>query len=186
MLSYITRKNAFALAATLTFLPLGVEAAVQQVNFTMSGSLGETATGWITYDDSVVPDGGAVGGGGICGGGPDNSIDYKIMISGGQVGPVTFNKADCSSPPAFCNAPDFQVDVNFFSCSADGATGNGISVNTFSVTNNSNTSSLAFQSISQPIPVRPAAPVPVLGPLGLLLLSAGAGLLGLMGLRRRK
>jgi hypothetical protein len=38
----------------------------------------------------------------------------------------------------------------------------------------------------EPTPQQPAEPIPALGPLGLWLASLGAGLLGLLGMRRRK
>lgn len=129
------------------------EAAVQRVNFTLSAVTGESATGFITYDDTVVADGEAIGGNGLCGDPTlDNSIDYEIAITGGAIGNVTFSKADCSFPPAFCNVPDFTVDVNFFGCSASGVTGNGGGPNTFTVIDGSNTADLVFQTISPPTP----------------------------------
>jgi hypothetical protein len=140
----------------LTILPLmfcfvATEAAVQQVSFTMSAGTGESATGFITYDDTVVANGTAISGGGNCSG-ADNSIDYQINITGGAIGSVTFNKANCSTPPAFCNVPDFLVDVNFFNCTSGGVSGHGSAPNTFTVDDGANSADLVFQSISTPAP----------------------------------
>ena len=162
-------------------------AAVQRVDFTLDGPPGSSATGFITYDDSVVLAGEAISGGGLCSG-PDNSIDYEINFVGGAADGVRFDEASCASPPAFCNVPDFSLDVNFFACSASGFSGNGIAANTFDVSGVSYT----FTSISDPAPATPvtpvtpvasATPVPALPLFGLLSLCS---LLGFIGLRKLK
>lgn len=181
MVSTINKRSVCS-AVLLSALSFDLFAAVQRVDFTMTGSGGESATGFITYDDAVVGNGQAISGGGLCGGGADNSIDYEINITGGVVGPATFTKADCASPPAFCNVPDFTLDVNFFSCTSGAITGSGIAANTFQVSNGG-TSNLTFQSISAPVPATPStiAPVPTLGGWSTMLLS---GLLGTLLYRR--
>jgi len=163
----------FAIVAAPT-----ANAAVQRVDFTLDGPPGAEATGFITYDDAVVLDGEAISGGGICSG-PDNSIDYEINFVGGAADGVTFDNASCANPPAFCNVPDFSVDVNFFGCNASGFSGNGTSPNTFTVSG----VDYIFSSISAPAPASPAIPVPVLPLFGPLILC---GLLGVIGLRKLK
>jgi hypothetical protein len=165
----------------------GANAAVQRVNFTMTGNNGEAATGYITYNDAVVGNGQAISGGGICGGGPDNSINYEINVTGGTVGPLTFNKANCAIKPAFCNVPNFTLDVNFFSCTSlvGGATGNGYAPNTFRITSGANISDLTFTSISPPtpdVPPAPPQPIPTLSEwaqiMMMLMMIATAGFYG--------
>lgn len=165
------------LAASTSF------AAVQQVNFTLSDGSGNNATGFITYDDTVVATGQAISGGGLCSG-PDNSINYTINISGGTLGTVAFDKSTCSSPPAFCNVPDFQLDVNFFACNAGGVTGNGISPNTFRVTNGGASADLVFQSISAPVPASVPS-VPTLSTWAMLLMASGVAAFAIKKMRRQ-
>ena len=171
---------AFALFATFTASTSAL-GATQRVDFTLVGPTSETATGFITYDDVVVAaDSNVVGNEGFCGGTADNSIDYQLNFSGGAADGVTFNKADCTGV-AFCDAPDFTNDVNFFGCSAGGFTANGVMPNTLDVSGVFYT----FDSISAPAPATATAAtaVPALPLFGLLTLG---GLLGLFGLRKLK
>jgi len=147
----------------------------------MEGPGSETATGFITYDDVVVAaDSNVVGNGGLCAGSADNSIDYQLSFTGGAADGVVFNKSDCSAPPAFCDAPDFNVDVNFFGCSAGGFTAQGFAPNTLNVSGVNYT----FVSISAPAPATPATPVPALPLSALWILGGLAGLLGMRQLRK--
>jgi hypothetical protein len=174
------------LVTFVTTFSFGSYAATQQVNFTLDDGAGNNATGFITYDDSVVTSGQAISGGGICTG-PDNSIDYQINISGGSLGTVSFNKASCSSRPAFCNVPDFTRDVNFFGCSAGGATGGGSAPNTFSVTKGGVSADLIFRTISAPTPASPpvAAPIPTLSEWAMIFLACLMGLFAYSRMRRQ-
>ncbi len=170
-----------ALSSALLLASSVAHSATQRVDFTLTSAGTETATGFITYDDVVVAaDNNVVGNGGLCSGSADNSIDYQLTFTGGAADGVVFNKSDCSSAPAFCDAPDFNVDVNFFSCSAGGFTANGVAPNTLDVSGVRYT----FASISAPAPAAPATPVPAL-PMGVLwILGSLVGLLGIRRLRK--
>lgn len=168
----------------LLFAANSAYSAVQQVNFTMSDGAGNNATGFITYDDNVVGNGDAIAGGGLCGPAPDNSINYVINISGGSLGSVTFDKSTCATPPAFCDVPDFQVDVNFFSCTSGGATGSGTAPNTFSVTNGAVSADLVFQTISAPQPATVAS-IPSLSTWGMIFLASLMAFFTMRSMRRQ-
>ncbi|MAD95332.1 MAG: hypothetical protein CML33_07535 [Rhodobacteraceae bacterium] len=175
-----------ALTSLLLLASSVAHSAVQRVEFTLAASGSVTAEGFVTYDDLVVTNGSVVGSGGNCGGpggpgGPsvDNSIDYQLTFTGGAADGVVFRKSDCSATLAFCDAPDFNRDINFFQCSSGNFTADGTDPNRLRVTSNGNAVTYNVTGSSLPTPAQLGIPTLPLFGLGILV-----SLLGLFGLRK--
>ncbi|MDG2038111.1 MAG: IPTL-CTERM sorting domain-containing protein [Luminiphilus sp.] len=171
-----------ALSSALLLASSVAHSAIQRVDFTLAGPGSETAAGFVTYDEVVVAaDNNIVGGGGLCNttSTNDNSIDYELRFTGGAADGVVFRKSDCSATLAFCDAPDFNRDINFFQCSSGNFTADGTDPNRLRVTSNGNAVTYNVTGSSLPTPAQLGIPTLPLFGLGILV-----SLLGLFGLRK--
>jgi hypothetical protein len=84
--------------------------AIKQHTFTVAGlTTGETGSGTVTWDDTVIVDGSS-----ITWDPPTNIISISLTITGGGTvgGTTTFTKGDCTSVN-MQNFPDFTGDLAF-------------------------------------------------------------------------
>jgi hypothetical protein len=171
-----------ALSSALLLASSVAHSAIQRVDFTLAGPGAETAAGFVTYDEVVVAaDNNIVGGGGLCNttSTNDNSIDYELTFTGGAADGVVFRKSDCSATLAFCDAPDFNRDINFFQCSSGNFTADGFDPNKLEVSSGGQAVLYNVTNSSEPRLAQTGVPTLPLFGLGILV-----SLLGLFGLRK--
>ncbi len=145
-------------------------------NFTLTGSGGETGTGYFIWDDAIVLDGNEL----IIA----NIIESTITINGGATpgGTQTFVVADWTAS-ALQNTPNFLIDINMVADNGAETLGAAFNYNA----NASWGSVITFApgaTVPAAAPVAAARAIPSLNVPGLILISLLMALTGLWQIRR--